>query len=256
MEKTVTDRKEEKKVPQERVELTGIVLSAMPIGEYDKRVVILTKERGRIHAFARGARRMNSALLAPSNPFTFGKFEVYEGRNAYTLYRVSAENYFRELTADLDTMYYGFYFLEVAEHFTQENMEATQQLKLLYQSLRALTHPQLNARLVRCIYEWKSCVIAGVCPNIYSCQRCQTTKQLSYFYAPEHGVFCPSCRPKASIRLEDSMLYTLQYITSSSIEKLYTFTVSEDVLCNFERITKDVMHQYTDRKFRSLEFIV
>lgn len=142
---------------QEKV--TGMVLSGTPVGEYDKRLVILTRERGKIAAFARGARRPKSPLLAACEPFTFGEFLVYRGRDSYTVSSVEVGNYFSELREELEDIYMGMYFCEVADFFTRENLDATDVLKLLYQSLRALKVPSLNRNLVRCIYEFK--MIAG-----------------------------------------------------------------------------------------------
>lgn len=150
---------------QDFVILTGIVIKAEPIGEYDKRVVLLTKERGKISAFARGARKPGNRLMAPTNPFSFGQFQFYASRNTYTLSEAEITNYFEELRHDFTGAYYGMYFLEIADYYTRENSDETGMLKLLYQSLRALTAPNFENKLVRYVFELKAVMLNGEFPG-------------------------------------------------------------------------------------------
>lgn len=243
----------------QNIVVTGMVLSVMPVGEYDKRITLLTREKGKLTAFARGARRQNSQLLAASNPFSFGEFELFEGRTSYTLYKAAIQNYFRELLEDLDATYYGCYFLEFAEYYCQENNDEREMLKLLYQSLRALLSSAYDNRLVRCIFELKALAVNGEAPNVFSCLKCGKKEELAWFFTGRGGTFCESCGSGAGaekqagcFRMEDSTRYAMQYIISSKVEKLYTFSVSEKVLSELEAILKSYLERYVAHRFKSL----
>ena len=99
--------------------VTGMIIKAVPIGEYDRRLVLLTKERGKITAFARGARKPNSRFVASTNLFCFGTFKLYAGRDSYTLSETEISNYFEDLRMDFEGAYYGMYFLEIADYYTR-----------------------------------------------------------------------------------------------------------------------------------------
>lgn len=236
--------------------LNGMVLSAMPIGDYDKRLVVLTKERGKITVFARGARRPNSSLLAATNPFAFGEFELFEGKTAYNACKISVKNYFRELTEDIENAYYGFYFLELADYYAVENMEAKDMCNLLYASLRALTKPVFSNRLVRRIYELRMLVLGGEYPNLFRCVSCGAKEQLNTLHVRRGGMLCKACGALyGGIPVDASTLYTMQYIVSTPTERLYSFQVTEEVLSCLERIMNEYMDHYIDRDFHSLELL-
>jgi DNA repair protein RecO (recombination protein O) len=235
----------------------GIVLSAMPIGDYDKRLVILTKERGKITAFAKGARKPNSAFLACSQPFSFGEFMLYEGRNSYNILSVDISNYFEELRKDLEAAYYGLYFCELADYFTNENEDSTEILKLLYQSLRALSQDTIGKQLVRYIFELKILTLNGEAPAVFECVKCKAVDEEFYFNSNSGGIVCKSCAKSVtnSVKVSNSTLYTMQYIITSTIEKLYTFTVSQEVLYELKKCLDSYQILFIDRKMKSLELL-
>ena len=63
------------------------------------------------------------------------------------------------------------------------------------------------------------------------CIHCHSREGLNVFSARRGGVFCDNCGTQVQGRhiLSDT-LYTMQYIVSADITKLYTFAVSDDVL--------------------------
>lgn len=206
--------------------VTGMIIKAVPIGEYDRRLVLLTKERGKITAFARGARKPNSRFVASTNLFCFGTFKLYAGRDSYTLSETEISNYFEDLRMDFEGAYYGMYFLEIADYYTRENNDEREMLKLLYQSLRAVSHPSLKNQLIRAIFEIKSVVINGEFPGI----------------------------PSGKEYL-DSTEFTIDYIVDSSIEKLYTFTVTDEVLDELRNIASWTRKHCLTGRFKSLEIL-
>lgn len=212
---------------QDLCSVTGLILKAEPFGEYDRRVVMLTRERGKIAAFAKGARRQGSRLLASTNPFCFGEFRLYEGRTSYSISEASIQNYFAPLREDFENACYGMYFLEVMDYYTRENNDEKEMLKLLYQSLRALCHKNLDNRLVRYIFEIKALALNGEYPGL--------PKDKSY---------------------EESTVYAAAFIVGTPVEKLYTFTVTEKVLKELQEIADVFRKRFIDRNFKSLEILI
>ena len=238
----------------------GVVLSAMPVGEYDKRIVLLTRERGKISAFAKGARRPNSPFLAAANPFVFGAFTLYEGRSSYNLNQVSVTHHFVELALEQPGIYYGYYFLELADYFGQEGTDEKEAMNLLYVTIKALLNPKLDNRLVRCIFELRLMAVQGFSPSLFQCVCCGCPVEEGgelFFSQENHGVLDRACLSQVTDgrRISATALYTMKYMICAPLEKLYTFTVKEDVLRELERHIHTYVGRNTERRFKSLEIL-
>lgn len=211
---------------QDCVVVTGMIIKTVPIGEYDRRVVILSKERGKIAAFAKGARRQNSRFLAATDCFCFGVYRLYPGRDSYNMMETNISNYFEDLRMDFESAYYGMYFLEIADYYTRENNDERDMLKLLYQSMRALCAKSLDNRLVRYIFECKAVVVNGEFPGVEH---------------PEN--------------YSQSLLYTVDFIAKQPVEKLYTFKVSDSVLKELADFSSKIRQRFLRSRFKSLEIL-
>ena len=204
----------------------GIVLKHAPAGDYDWVATIFTAERGKITAFARSARKPSAKLSGMVEPFCFGTFKLFAGKNSYTIVEADIENYFEGFRTNLEGACYGTFFLELCSFYTRENNEDKELLNLLYLSLKALLKDSIPNKLVRCIFELRALQIEGEYPGI------------------------PEGR-----NLLESTKYAMEYISSSPLNRLFSFSLTEEVLDELDRVTKEYRRKYIDRSLKSLEML-
>ncbi len=244
------------KMREEQI-VTGIVLYATLVGEYDKRLVILTKERGKITAFANGARRPNSSLRAASQSFVMGKFTVVAGREAYNLVKVDIDEYFQEIAYDMEKMCYASYFTEFMSYYTREGDSCVANLNLLYFTLKALVEDKMPNELIKNVYEIRLMDIEGQGIHSYGCVKCGSKEDINYFHSPSGGLLCNKCAMSGKVtqRVSETLIYTLQYILSTPVNKLYGFNLADEAMKELNFIAEKFRKTYVEKEFKSLEIL-
>lgn len=210
----------------EILDLHGVILKTADYSEFDRRLSILTAERGKITVFAKAVKRPGNRLMAATEPFTFGIFRVSEGRSAYNLKDAEIKNYFEALRFDMDAFYLGSYFLEFADYYSRENIEDTPLLNLIYTSLLALLKDDFDNSLVRSIFEFKILSIEGELPEV-----------------PDYQSFLPGT------------LHALEHIVSTPPERLYTFNVNNDIMLELSKLSSYFIKNTVHKDFSTLKIM-
>jgi len=175
----------------------AVVLRTQKLGEADRIVSLLTRERGRIRAVAKGVRRTRSKFGARLEPFMFIDLQLAEGRSLDVVTQAETiAPYGRAIVADYARYTAGTAMLETAERLTESEREpALQQFLLLAGGLRALAAGEHEAALVLDAYLLRSLSVAGWAPSFTDCARCGEPGPHRAFALAVGGSVCPACRP-------------------------------------------------------------
>lgn len=247
----------ERRVKMPEIKTKGLVLHEMPIGDYDKRLILLTKDYGKITVFAKGAKKTKSQLIAGSQIFCYGDFILYKGTNSYNVNQVSLIESFHKLRQNLEALTYGLYILEFAEFISIENSVDHELMKLILKTLKQLEVGHSNLELVVKIFELKAMSFTGLSPWIKHCISCNNEENNDFFSVKQGGILCSNCHStdQYAIKISEGTRYTLMYILSQPIEKLFQFNLEINILNEFKLVMDRFIDYNLNKKFKSLEFL-
>ncbi|MCC7101521.1 MAG: DNA repair protein RecO [Fimbriimonadaceae bacterium] len=95
------------------VSLTGLVLRRWDQGENDRRLSVLTREKGRILVTAKGARKSASRLASSSEPLALATFQIATGKVNSFITQAQPHAGFGKLRADYDRLILGLSYAEL-----------------------------------------------------------------------------------------------------------------------------------------------
>jgi DNA repair protein RecO (recombination protein O) len=152
---------------------TGINLKAIPIGESDRLVTILTREHGLIRAIVPGARKANSSLGGRSELFMVNSLLIVKGKSLDKITQAETVTTYKRLIRDLGKLAASQYLTEIvlAQALSEHAQEELYQLLLMHLGrLNDLDQGDNTGSIAHlCQGIFHLLALGGIAPQVYDC---------------------------------------------------------------------------------------
>lgn len=235
----------------------GIVLGCVDYGDADRVVTLLTRERGRVAAFAAGARKSKRRFAGALEPFTVLRVELAERRgdllflNGCTVLDAHAG-----LRFDLARIAHAGHAAELCRELCRDREPHEELYDELRRYLAALAGREADPAALLS-FELAALGHVGVAPRVTDCAVCGSAAEgPALFDAGHGGVLCGGCSGMAfpgAVRADAQALAALGALQAAAP---FDVAVAEPRLrAQVRTLVRRFTHQVIGRSPRSLEFL-
>lgn len=241
----------------------GIVLRQRKIAGNRRMIVIFTRQYGKVSAGTSiNEKSRNKAALA-LRPFTFAEYELFKGRDSYSINSASARRSYYSIGEDIDRFMMASAFIEYLDKVTADEEPLPALYDLALEFLESVSRASSSAETLLFAFIVKSLRVLGVSPELDCCVSCgkpaaefasgigtDGSKKLSQFSVTSGGIICDDCAAA-----EKSEGNALIYKPSFDIIDVFRYFQSKP-LSTFEKVNlkggaegliRRILAEYTDR---------
>jgi DNA repair protein RecO (recombination protein O) len=229
----------------------ALVLRTYKLGETSKIVVLLTRERGKLRAVAKGARGPRSRYQSALEPLSEVRVGLH-GRQGTELYRLGQcellRSAFRAGGQGLETALSLSYFAELLDAFAQEGEAEDPVYRLALAVISAAEDGRDVGALARYLEAWLL-KLHGIYPPVDRCAGCGGALPAGslVYHAPAHGFVC-GCVPASGPLLPEPARAFLAAMFHRPPAEIPPAPAEASVLEPFHR---DLISRHLERDLRS-----
>lgn len=236
----------------------AIVIKRTDFGEADRLLTLFSREKGKIKAIAKGARKPQSRKTGHVELFMRSNFLFAAGKALAIITQAEMVASYKELRADLVRSTYASYAVELLDRFTVEEDRHVGLYHLLADALGWFAHfsdPLLAARY----YELRVLALTGFQPQLFYCVACgeAISEQDQFFSAEMGGLLCPSCRQadRRAEAISAVAVKVLRYLQTRPWETVQALQLRRSVQAELERIMHFYLTYVLERQLKSVDFL-
>lgn len=230
----------------------ALVLRTYKFGETSKIVVLLTRDRGKVRAVAKGARGGKPRYGSALEPLSEVRVTLH-GRQGADLVRLGqcelVRSAFPATGRDLDSALAMSYFAELLDAFAQEGEAEDAVYRLALAVLAVAGGGGEIAALTRYLEAWLL-RLHGIYPSLDRCAGCDRglpAGALPYQHAA-HGFICPECGPASGPVLSGGVRDLLRKVFRTPPAEVTTMPADAVMLEAFHR---ELIREHLERDLRS-----
>jgi DNA repair protein RecO (recombination protein O) len=173
----------------------AVVLRHADWGEADRILTLYTRERGKVRAIAKGARRIRSRKAGHLEPFTRVTLQLAKGRDLLIVTQAETLDAYLALGANLVKTGYASYVIELLDRFTYEDENENNAIFRLLTEILSRIASDADPWLAIRYYEVRLLDLLGFRPHLFECANCgEEIRAVDQFFSPAAGgVLCPKC---------------------------------------------------------------
>lgn len=216
------------------LKVKGIIIAENFVNDYDKMLVMLTPNLGKISCSAKGARKTKSALLASTQFLCYGEYILYKNptSDVYNINSCDIIEIFYNLRTDLEKLERVSEITKIIQKVSTENEDNNSILQLYLNTLYVISEKEKNLDLVVSTFKLRLLAIIGYAPKILKCTECGTTENLDFFSFKSNGLKCSNCSKNdvGGMNILEVTKNAIQYSILSEPKKLYSYDIPLDAV--------------------------
>lgn len=236
----------------EDVKLKGIVVKSAPMGDNDRMLTVLTRERGVISISAKGVKSLKNKNSQGVMPLCYSDFVLKEKGDIFSLVAADAVERFYNLRENVVALSYGVYFAQLAAFTVGRNNPCEDEMRLLLNTLYLLTKAPERCTVLCCAFELKICEYAGIAPYMDSCS---CGEEGLYFDVCEGECVCSLHKKETARRISPSAKAVCEYVQNSDLKEALLFNTDEKIAKEVSELIEAFLTHQLGRLPKSLEYI-